>query len=316
MAISGKRSIISSPFGGLIYLEGSEKALKDGLVVEIEGAYAAPRYVLGRTSLAEWAKLRDSPAPWAEFESSRIIITLESRHVRNVVDPEPILRFWDTVLDLYAELSTKKSPARPWRIVNDQQILAGYMHSGYPIKTHLDVGELMINTKDLSRGSGGWGFWHELGHNHQDPDWTFDGTGEVTCNLFSLFVVERLSNQSIWETVGSFGGIAAARRYLSGDIPYAEWKRDPFLALVTYVQLIDAFGWDAIKRVFVSYRDAPMSEKPKSDDEKRDRWLQRMSYAVGKNLGPFFDLWRIPVSVSAKASVAHLPPWMPPALPN
>lgn len=316
MNLSSKRSVISSPFGGLIYLEGSEKALKDGIVVEIEGAYAAPRYVLGKTTLAEWEKLRHSPAPWAEFESSKIILTLESRHVRQISDPEPVLEFWDSVLDLYSELSTRKAPARPWRIVNDQQISVGYMHSGYPIKTHLDVGDLMINVKELSRESRGWGFWHELGHNHQDPDWTFDGTGEVTCNLFSLYVVERLSNRSIWETVRSFGGITAARRYLSSDAPFADWKRNPFLALVTYVQLVDAFGWDAVKRVFAAYRDAPASEKPKSDDEKRDRWLQRMSQVSGRNLGPFFDLWRIPVSASAKASVAHLPPWMPPALPN
>jgi len=82
-----------------------------------------------------------------------------------------------------------------------------------------------------------------------------------------------------------------------------------------YVQLQEAFGWDAYKRVFAEYRDLPAAERPKTDDEKRDQWLVRFSRAVGKNLGPFFEAWRVPTSERARASIANLPAWMPEGFP-
>ena len=45
----------------------------------------------------------------------------------------------------------------------------------------------------LTNGDGktkSWGFFHEMGHNHQQPDWTFDGTGEVTNNVFVLYILD------------------------------------------------------------------------------------------------------------------------------
>ena len=89
------------------------------------------------------------------------------------------------------------------------------------------------------------------------------------------------------------------------------WKRKPFLALVMYRQLKDAFGWEAFKKVFAEYRSLARHERPKTEAEKRDQWLVRFSRAVGRDLGPFFDSWAIPVSEGAKKSVAHLPAWMP-----
>ena len=70
-------------------------------------------------------------------------------------------------------------------------------------------------------------------------------------------------------------------------------------------------SWDAYQQVFAEYRSLEKSPRPKSDDEKRDQWMVRMSRTVGHNLGPFFDAWGVPVSDEAKQSVAELPLWMP-----
>jgi hypothetical protein len=40
----------------------------------------------------------------------------------------------------------------------------------------------------------------------------------------------------------------------------------------------------------------------------------RFSKAVGKNLGPFFQVWGVPTSDKARASIAKLPGWMPPGI--
>src|SRR5687767_13981526 len=101
------------------------------------------------------------------------------------------MRFWDQVLDAVADLACiPRERKRPERIVADVQISAGYMHSGYPIMTHLDSVAQTVQFHRMKSGT--WGHFHELGHNHQRGEWTFSGTGEVTCNWFSLYVMETL----------------------------------------------------------------------------------------------------------------------------
>jgi len=60
-----------------------------------------------------------------------------------------------------------------------------------------------------------------------------------------------------------------------------------------YAQVQQAFGRQAFYKVSRSYRDTPASDLPKTDDEKRDQWLIRLSRACGRNLGPFFMAWGV-----------------------
>ena len=85
-----------------------------------------------------------------------------------------------------------------------------------------------------------------------------------------------------------------------GAHPFQEWKSDPFLALMMYIQLYEAFGSKPFETVFAEYARLPDAERPKSDDEKRDQWLVRLSKATGKNLGPFFQAWGVPTSERAQ----------------
>ena len=66
------------------------------------------------------------------------------------------------------------------------------MHSGYPIVTHLDVCEKScINCiLDLNKMKtvGNWGLFHEIGHNMQRPEWTFEG---IWLELFKLKLIYR-----------------------------------------------------------------------------------------------------------------------------
>ena len=107
------------------------------------------------------------------------------------------------------------------------------------------------------------------------------------------------------------GRAEALRRFFASGAKFEVWKSDPFLALIMYVQIQEAFGWDAFRKVFAEYRQLSPNERPKNDDEKRDQWLIRLSRTVGRNLARFFDTWGIPVSEQAKQAVADLPEWMP-----
>lgn len=314
--LAGGRSRIASAFGGPVYIVVPGKVAARTVEVHITGAVEAPMFVLGRTDVAEWKRtVRNHPAPWAELVTRKVIISVPSESIRALDDPEELLQLWDRVLDAAADLAAiPRDRRRPERYVPDEQISAGYMHSGYPIMTHLDAVPDMTQAARLIKGS--WGLFHELGHNHQEREWTFTGTGEVTCNLFSLYISETVCGLPMStghdalkhpeETIG---------KHLALGAKFDRWKSEPFVALMMYIQLREAFGWEAYKKVFAEYQSLPAAERPKGDDESRDQWMVRFSRAVNHNLGPFFEAWGIPTSEAARRSIADLPPWMPTGFP-
>ena len=300
-------------FGGPVYIVVPKRAKPGVFELEISGAVEAPRFVLGETSGADWRNtIRAHPAPWAELESQNVIITVPSQHVRKLDDPEALMIFWNRVLDADADLATlPHERTRPERFVADEQISAGYMHAGYPIMTHLDAAPRFVDLGRLST-QGDWGMFHELGHNHQHRDWTFGGTVEVTCNLFSLYVMETVCSKGIGHKAMSAESIARNEAlFRKGGRSFDYWKRKPFTALIMYYQLKQAFGWAAFQEVFAEYRALPAGERPRTDAEKRDQWMVRFARTVGRDLGPFFEAWNVPVSEQARKSIADLPAWMP-----
>ncbi|RMH13652.1 MAG: hypothetical protein D6695_03385 [Planctomycetota bacterium] len=316
-AIVERTTRVASAFGGLVYIVLPDGVADEPFEVTVRGAIEAPWFVLGTTDPDRWRQtIRHFPAPWAELQTDKVVLSVPSSHVRDLDDPVALMEFWDRVLDAAADLAAiPRQRKRPQRYVADRQISAGYMHSGYPIMTHLDAAEPMTDLELLRRGN--WGLFHELGHNHQHSDWTFAGTGEVTCNLFSLYIIDTLCVPG----EGSRGhqgvrGDVGLDQYLADGAPFDQWKRKPFLALRMYIQLADAFGWDAYKRIFAEYRSLSDRDRPKSDEEKRDQWMVRFSRTVGRNLGPFFQAWGVPTSQEARDAIADLPVWMPEGFPD
>ena len=290
--------------------------------VNVAGAVAMPLFVRGQTSLADWqGKLRASPAPWAELATSKIILTVPASVVRGLDDPEALLAVWDKGLDAQADLAgIPHTRTRPERMVSDQQISAGYMHSGYPIMTWLDVPPTMVDIVKMRDGGSKhcWGFWHELGHNHQQGAWTFEGTTEVTVNLFSMYCCEMVSGEKVADSswLNPAKRNATVQKYFADGKPFDRWKSDPGLALMMYAQLQQQFGWDAVKKTIAAYRTVPREQQPKNDDEKRDQWMVRFSRTVGRNLAPFFVEWGVPTSKAARDSLADLPVWLPADIEN
>lgn len=305
---------VASPFGGLIYVTRTKEASED-VTIHIAGAVQAPLYVAGVTTLEAWTKLREAPGPWAEIATSRLIITVPSRVVRALDRPDLVAEFWVKGLDACADLAAiPHERARPERMVADVQISAGYMHSGYPIMTHLDVADRFVTPKEmLDDPSKGWGFFHELGHNHQKGEWTFAGTGEVTNNLFTLYCLEMVCGlkEGGHDAMDKVKSDARMKKHFAAGAPFESWKSDPFLALSMYVQLRREFGWEPFKAVFASYRDPTRGKLPTTDDEKRDQWMTRFSQQIGRDLGPFFEAWGVPVSQAARTGLANLPVWLP-----
>jgi hypothetical protein len=313
----------ASPFGGGIYIGVPRGSRVGDFDVTISGGVQAPRYVDGKTSLNEWrATIRELPAPWAEIESDKIIVTVPSKFIRNLDDPAALMKTWNEIADLVSEFATiPKSKTRAERLLPDVQISGGVLHSGYPIMMYLSKAQALVSRDELLSGRTGhglhnrgmWGFPHELGHQVQNPAWSFQGAVEPTANLFALYVIEKLCHIPVAEHQH---GSKEFREEQMANYNFAKpdfelWKREQWISTTTYVQLQQAFGWEAFRSVFAEYRKLPESEQPKNDDEKRDQWMVRFSRQVHRNLGPFFQTWGIPTSEAARASISDLPVWMP-----
>lgn len=304
----------ASAFGGLIYIVVPGRAKDDEpFTATVQNAVPAPLFVLGKDTDATWKEIQKRPAPWAELACEKMIVTCPTAVAREIKNPTQLMEFWDKVVAAQDDLTNQTAERRgPERIVADVQISAGYMHSGYPIMIPTSAAPEMTTLTRLKWP--GWGFYHEIGHNHQRGDFTFDGTGEVTNNVIGMYCYEEVLKKD--KTVGHSGATPEKQKEFVKEIQkskdkFAAWKKDPFLALTTYIQLLDEFGWDAWRKYLYSFADDAMGPKPTNDDEKRDQFLVRYSKITKKNLGPFFDAWGIPVSSAAKAEVSKMEVWMP-----
>jgi hypothetical protein len=326
-SVKGKALKIASPFGGLVYLVAARDAKAFNSQVKISGAIAAPYFKLGETTDEQWqAMLRDNKAPWGELASPNLIITIPDSVMQQIKDPVSAMKLWETIIQGEMELAQLPQPFyRAQRLVLDEHMCAGYMHSGYPImihhspSQHMMSADIIADPKKLltpSKGGANWGFFHELGHNMQNYDLVFDGTTEVSCNFFSLYMFDRLmgGRDGAHENVSNEYTMGVMKSYFADGARYEHWVQEPFLGLIMFRQLQESFGWETFKTFFRTYHDAALASpemKEISEAEKRDQFVINFSKAAKRNLAPFFMKWGIPVSAYAAGELAQFETWMP-----
>ncbi|XP_051814056.1 TRPM8 channel-associated factor homolog [Acanthochromis polyacanthus] len=296
-------------WGGLLYLVAPPKTQVNGLEVIVQMAVPAPYYKSGVTTAADWSLLRTAPSPWAELEFDNIILTVPSDVVQDLDRPEELAALWNDMMKAIADLAAIPHKfSRKERFVTDVQISHGWMHAGYPIMTHRSTSAELVST-DHARSKGLWGPIHELGHNQQRACWEFPpNTTECTCNLWSVYVHEQVLgiNRAKADPIMTLTKRKArAEEYAKGGRKLSSW--DTFVALETYMQLQDKFGWDAFKRVFDAYHK--MSNFPNDNHGKMNLYAETFSQAVGMNLAGFFKAWGWPIQTATEEKLSKLPPW-------
>jgi hypothetical protein len=325
--IASTETRVASAFGGAIYIAVPQGGKLGDFDVSISNGVPAPRFIDGQTKLEEWrSSIRNLPAPWAEIESDKIALSVPSRLVRDLDDPAALMSVWNRISDLISEFYTiPPARSRAERLVPDVQISGGIQHSGYPVMMYLSKAQTLLSRDELLKGRVGyalhnramWGLPHELGHQAHNVSWSFEGAEEPTANLVALYVMEKLCHVPVAQSLFASKQYRAEQmaRYNFAKPDFEQWKADRWIGTTFYVQLQQAFGWEAFQGVFAEYRKLPASQQPKSDAEKRDQQMVRLSRQVHRNLGPFFQAWGIPTSQAARASVADLPVWLPEELP-
>lgn len=323
-----KTTRITSPFGGLIYVTAGPKSATWTAPVKISRAVKAPLFIAGKTTAEDWAKqLAGSKAPWGELATDKVVLTIPDSILRQVGDPDYVLRLWDLIVGGEMELAQIPQPFyRPQRMVIDEHIGGGFMHSGYPIMIHHSPSRNMLSADVIanpdrlmqgSKGGANWGFFHEIGHNMQNNDWVFGGTTEVSCNFFSLYMFDRLcgGRDDAHTGISNQETQKAMIQYFAAGPAYAKWQQNPFLGLIMFRQLQEAFGWETYKKFFREYQAMavadPTGAYARGDQKKRDLWASTFSKVSGRNIAPFFEKWGIPISDSVEKELSALPEWMP-----
>lgn len=304
---------VACAFGGPIYIDiRKPREESDPQAVKITGGVAMPVYRVG-DSLETWKTVREAPAPWAEFQANKLIITVPSSIARTLDNPDEIVSFWDKVVEVQDELCGYTERTSPERFAYDRQISMGWMHSGYPLMAFDKAAKDMFDLEKLNR-VGNWGCFHEVGHNHQSlfgsyaNAWTFDDNIEVTVNLFSAYTYikvlgfETPSAHSYWNRENLVKNLGET--FKPGTV-YGEGSHR--YRSLFFAHLAAEFGWDAIRTCLSSYWDLKPEDQPANDLEKRSLFLVRMSRAAGYNLVSMFGDWGLETTTEAQGQVADLP---------
>ena len=312
---------IFSKYGGLLFINVADTSKLKMMELTINGAVKAPRFKLNETTEEEWRnQLRKDPAPWAELVTDKIELFVPSYRIRNLDNPAKLMKFWDEVMDADADLANiSRDRAHPEKIIVDAEVAYGYMFTSHNriVVPDDESCEWMLD-ENMMRTKGSWGHFHEIGHRHQFRFLDFDAVGEVTVNLYSMYVYDKVLKKGIYNHDNISSKAAVQKRiadYLANDPSFEKWSNDPFTALCMYIQLIENFGWEPIIAVNKMYRSLDhldkLTEFYKPDQDKIDLWFVYICTATNTNLTQFFNIWKVPVSEKAKGQVIAYKTWLP-----
>ena len=113
----------------------------------------------------------------------------------------------------------------------------------------------MIRVGDKLYNNATWGFYHELGHNHQDYKWTVSQTTEVTCNIYSLYLIYRMHGTTIAQNMWVERKLEdTVKKYFEKPLrTMKDYGADPFLALVLYAVIMEELGYEVFGQVHKAY---------------------------------------------------------------
>ncbi len=281
--------------------------------VSVKGGKAFPLYHVGKTSDANWQNdlrtMRD--AQFVQFVSDKALVTITyADYLRTPMrDVAASFRTIHTVIDLQDELAGfDNSTPQNMRTRNRLHYLIDLYstpaegESFYMYAMNYLIGMKRDNFTDLTDNlSTEWGIWHETGHTHQQDSWTWDSIGEISVNIFSLYVQEKFGRPSTLaqvqegETLTNF---ERARKYIADpkknylvsneEADYNEL----FSKLVMFHQLRSVYGWDVIKRLHQYFRKQPYVEVDgETDADKANKFIYAMCVVTQNDLVPFFRKW-------------------------
>ncbi len=322
---------IANPHGGGIYIDVPYLAKGGASVdIKIQNAVPAPLFsstALSATTLKQWKEIqRNNPAPWADFESDKFMMTLPTRWIYNYDDPVTLMKDWDNRLDVVSDY-VGRSRVRNNKILymTADTSLAGSANSiGYPTGNHI------YNPKDSTDGN--YKSWflvpgmekiddsatelHELGHAQMFDD--FSGEAEASVNMLYVAVASQTYGKSIDVALGeSRNKWPNQGPHITREVAAVNWMvtanfRDgkamdinegkhevkyQHRGYAKYAEIAALFGWKTINAYYaqennVFRKTAVAAEKDLGLNADESRIL-KWSIAAGADLTPLIHFWGV-----------------------
>ena len=302
---------VANPLGGGIYIEVPFLADAGVVEVQIKNAVRSPYFSaksFHSTTLTEWQTVeRNHPAPWADFQSEKFMMTIPTDWIYAFDDPVSLMQDWDQAMDVINDLMGfphYRGKETMYPIV-DVQNKASVFAPGYP--------SCNFSYNPTTSYGGNYNSYHLTGPVNC-PDWIFHEEGhaygiparetESTMNLLHVPMAISFGKSLDYAFAASRGFQGNPHRTLDNtaitwmcsfnfaprENPMASGEKTYQLkGHAKYVDIARLFGWDVLNNYWYSYNED--YENGVSSDTSTNGVILRMSRQAGVDLTPLFHFW-------------------------
>ncbi|MEH6889771.1 M60 family metallopeptidase, partial [Bacillus sp. JJ864] len=309
---SGDNDIVFDKGDGMLYLKNTSET--NTITVSILGGEAVPKFILGKTKQEEWLNMLEKmqKAPFVELVGQHVFGTFQYPLAAKTLKDrsvEDLLKYWDKVyliqnevsgLDLNANGVAQKYDNRIHIVSPDNGPGYAYATSGHiGFQKNTGAAKDILSTPSNQEQ---WGVWHEMGHTYQNPDYTWNGLGEVTVNIPALVIQEKL---------GFTNRLKGSRKEISDFLNLNNPNKNfdnasVWVKLGMFEQLRQAYGNNFYPKLNQEYRILK-NYNLNTDDSKKQLFIQMTSKVANRNLLPFFEKWGLYANDETKKIVEQYP---------
>ncbi|WGD36867.1 M60 family metallopeptidase [Lysinibacter sp. HNR] len=307
------KNLVTSSVDGMVYLINRSDSLTSKAT--ITGGTPAPFFRLHETSENDWQTMLNTRGNslFTEIQGDRTFLTIRTDLVKKHLKKPAaeLVSYFDTVVKLTNEVyglqdnATGVAHKQKHRIhLATPDTGGGYAHA---TNGHLGFMTSTGAATDLLRGNiaDQWGLWHEIGHTYQTPQYRWDGLGEVTVNISSLYVQEKLGYPNRLSSRK-----ADIKNFLSqvqNGRTYDE-ENDLFVKLGLFEQLRIAYGDNFFPRLSQEYRvHNALHQSESNTSTQQQQLILNASRVAQRDLSTYFKNWGLTVSAETAQKLAEFP---------
>lgn len=314
--IIGNQVVITPQNSGMLYLKDYRFTNEVKILTISNDPIKVPTFIIDQTNQTDFFnEIAKTNSFFVEVISEHVFGTFQTQMFKSQVVPasgvniNESISAWDKVWDYTNEVYGLKETYSGTAKKHPQfiQIANPDTGAGYAYATNYYVSfQKQTNaSRDLftRRPSDQWGLWHEIGHTYQTPQYNWSGLGEVTVNISSLYVQQKLVGGE--SRVDQPALITKMKQLFATPIANKDYnsQSDLFVKVAMFWQLQMAFGDNFYPTLAQLYRTDYVGVA-----DKQQAFVQITSKLVNRNLLPFFEKWGVKVSDETKTIVSKLPP--------
>jgi hypothetical protein len=327
---NGVNSIVASQDGILSFIFVKKQGYDTNpttVRVKVRGGKSFPLYKFNWTNLANWNNNLKvmTDAPFVQLFSDKALITIPYQDyikspitnlaesfgkIHNVIDWEDELAGFDN-----SSLQNMRTNNRINYLV-DIYSTPEDSKKYYMYASNYFIGMKSENFTELTHSlDKDWAIWHETGHTYQQRSWTWGSIGEISVNIFSLYVQQNFGRPSRLSDTG--GGrrespFQKSKKYVANPnknyLVISKTDYDEFFTkLVMFHQLRSVYGWKSFARLHQHFRKTPYRYNPnETDQDKVNKFIYAMCLITNNNLIPFFNKWGLRVDEATNREIRKL----------